>query len=398
MIKKFLILLICMITTTNALAAKFSTRAKSAYLIDYDSGMEIYSKNADELMPPSSMLKLMTLAVLFEEIKNGNIKLDDKITASENSNYKDPLWYSASKMCIIPGQQISVKDAILATIVLSAGDASVAIAERLGGTENQFTELMTNYARKIGMEKSSFGNASGLPNENNLSTSRELAILARHIINEYPEMYPMFATQRFEFKEAKTQWCQDWAKTHTTNYNKLLFPKDKYGMYGADGMKTGHTDKGGFGMVASAKVGGRRLIGVINGLKAENHESLAIEMKNLLNYGYKNTHIKTFFNSGDKLAEIPVWYGVNRNVIATVNENIAVTLDKNESFNDVRILARFMEPIAAPVKQGQTIGEVIIEYKNKEIKRIPLVAKNNVRKIQFFGRIFKNLSVIFLGK
>ena len=393
MMKKILILFVCLLTTTNVLAAKFSTKAKSAYLIDYDTGMEIYAKNADNLMPPSSMIKLVTLGVLFDEIKNGNIKLEDKITASENVNYKDPLWYSASKMCLIPGQQVSVRDAILAIIVLSAGDASVAVAEKISGNESQFTEKMTEYARKIGMEKSTFGNASGLPDPNNLSTTKELAILAQHIIHEYPDLYPMFATRRFEFTDTKTQWCKDWAKTHTTNYNKLLFS-----MSGADGMKTGHTDEGGFGMVASAKVGGRRLIGVINGLKSGNHEALAEEMKKLLTYGYKNTHTKTFFKSGDKLLQIPVWYGADKTVTATTEENVTITLDKEESFDGIRIVTRYMEPVAAPVKQGQVLGEIIIENRGKEIKRIPLIAKEKVRKVQFFGRVIKNLSVMFLGK
>ena len=252
---------------------------------------------------------------------------------------------------------------------------------------------MTEYARKIGMEKSTFGNASGLPDPNNLSTTKELAILAQHIIHEYPDLYPMFATRRFEFTDTKTQWCKDWAKTHTTNYNKLLFS-----MAGADGMKTGHTDDGGFGMVASAKIGGRRLIGVINGLKTGNHETLAEEMKKLLTHGYKNTHTKTFFKAGDKLVQIPVWYGANKTITATTEENITITLDKEESFDGIRIVTRYMEPIAAPVKQGQVLGEIIIENHGKEIKRMPLIAKEKVRKVQFLGRVIKNISVIFLGK
>lgn len=393
MMKKLLILFVCLLTTTNALAAKFSTKAKSAYLIDYDTGMEIFAKDENKLMPPSSMIKLVTLGVLFDEIKSGNIKLEDKINASENADYKDKLWYSASKMCLVPGQQVSVRDAILAIIVLSAGDASVAVAEKLAGSEMQFTEKMTEYARKIGMEHSTFGNASGLPDPSNLSTTKELAVLAQHIISEYPDLYPMFATRRFEFTDTKTQWCKEWAKTHTTNYNKLLFS-----MAGADGMKTGHTDEGGFGMVASAKVGGRRLIGVINGLKSGDHETLAEEMKKLLNHGYKNTYTKTFFKAGDKLIEIPVWYGVNKNVIATANKNVAITLDKSENTDGIRVITRYMEPIAAPVKQGQVLGEIIIERDGVELKRMPLVAKEKVRKVQFFGRVIKNLSVIFLGK
>ncbi|MBQ3784958.1 MAG: D-alanyl-D-alanine carboxypeptidase, partial [Alphaproteobacteria bacterium] len=374
-------------------AAEFSTKAKSAYLVDYDSGDEIVSKNANELMPPSSMLKLMTLTVLFDQIKSGNLKMDDVLTVSENADYKNPLWYPASKMCLVTGQKITVRDAILGIIVLSAGDASVTVAEHLAGNENKFSELMHKKALEIGMEKSTFGNASGLPNENNLMTSKELAMLAKYIIDEYPDIYPMFATKRFEFNDTKTDWCRDWTKTHTMNYNRLLFS-----MPGADGLKTGHTDDGGYGVVASAKIGGRRLIGVINGFRGKGHDALAEEMKKLLNYGYKNTQTKTFFRAGDVLLKIPVWYGRYPTVDATTKENIAITLPKDYSLKNIRVLARYDEPVAAPVKVGQQIGEIVIEKNGDIVKRIPMIAKERVRKIQLFGRVLKNISVMIWGK
>ena len=388
MIKKFLILSLLFICgTTNA--APFQTNAKSAYLVDYDSGVEIVSKNADTLMPPSSMLKLMTLAVLFDEIKSGKLNMDDLLTVSENADYKNPLWYPASKMCLVTGQKITVRDAILGIIVLSAGDASVTVAEHISGSESKFTEKMQNKAHKIGMVQSSFGNASGLPHENNLMTSRELAMLARHIITEYPDIYPMFATKRFEFEDTKTDWCNDWSRTHTMNYNKLLFSMD-----GADGLKTGHTDNGGYGIVASAKIGGRRLIGVINGFRGKGHDALAEEMKKLLNHGFKTTQTKVFYRPGDVVIKIPVWYGRYPSVEATVNESVAITLPKDYSLKNVRVLARYDEPISAPIKQGQQIGEVVIEKNGDIVKRVPLVAKNKVRRIMFFGRIIKHISVL----
>ena len=376
-----------------AATESFTTKAKSAYLIDYDSGTEIFSKNADLLMPPSSMLKLVTLGVLFDKIKSGELKLDDKLVVTENAHYNKPIWYSASKMCLITGQKITVKDAILGIIVLSAGDASVTVAESIAGNENKFTEYMHKYAKNIGMIQSSFGNASGLPNPNNLMTSRELGMLAAHIISTYPDLYPMFATKRYEFNDTQTDWCKDWARTHTTNYNKLLFS-----MPGADGLKTGHTDDGGYGMVGSAKVGGRRLIGVINGFHGGNHEALANEMKKMLNYGYKNTQTKVFYRAGDDIIKIPVWYGIKDSVVATTEKNVAITLNKTDSIKNVRVLARYDEPVSAPIKQGQQIGEIVVEYNGDVKHRIPLVAKNKIRKIQFIGRIIKNISVMLRGK
>ena len=385
--KKLFILLLSLITT--AAHAEFSTRAKSAFLIDYDSGAEIVSKNADTLMPPSSMIKLMTLAVLFDEIKAGNLTMDDRLTVSENADYNNPLWYPASKICLVAGQTISVRDAILGLIVLSGGDASVVVAEKLAGSEIAFTDMMQKKAREIGMTQSTFGNASGLPNPNNLMTSRELAMLADYVITNHPDIYPLFSTKRFEFKDHQTDWCREWGRTHTMNYNKLLFT-----MPGADGLKTGHTEDGGYGMVASAKIGGRRLIGVINGFRGNSHDALAAEMKKLLNYGYTTTTNKVFYRPGDKIAKIPVWYGRQPFAIATIEKPFAITLPKSDGLSGVRVLARYDDPVPAPIAKGDKIGEIIAEKNGEVIARAPLIAMDKVSKTQFFGRVIKNIKVI----
>lgn len=388
--KKKLFALFLMLITGVVNAAEFKTKAKSAFLIDYDSGVEIVAKNADTLMPPSSMIKLMTLAVLFDELKAGNITMDTRFPVSENADYNRPEWYPASKVCLVAGQTISVRDLVLGLIVLSGGDASVVVAEQLAGSEMAFTTKMTEKARSIGMEQSTFGNASGLPDPNNLMTSRELAILAEHLISDYPDIYPMFATKRFEFKEHKTDWCREWGRTHTLNYNKLLF-----NMRGADGMKTGHTTDGGYGMVASAKVGGRRLIGVINGFRGKGHDALAGEMKKLLEFGFANTVSKVFYQPGDIVTEIPVWYGRKKTVAATVAKPFAITVDKEVGIKNVRVLARFNEPVAAPIQAGDEIGQLIAEQNGRVVASAPLVAKDKVSKTQFLGRAFKNIKVIF---
>lgn len=388
--KKKLFVLFLSVFVSVAHGAEFKTKAKSAFLIDYDSGAEIVAKAADTLMPPSSMIKLMTLAVLFDELAAGNITMDTRFPVGENADYNRPEWYPASKICLVAGQDISVRDLILGLIVLSGGDASVVVAEKLAGSENAFTAMMEKKARSIGMEKSTFGNASGLPDPNNLMTSRELAILAQHLISDYPEIYPMFGTKRFEFKEHKTDWCREWGRTHTVNYNKLLFT-----MRGADGLKTGHTAQGGYGMVASAKVGDRRLIGVINGFNGKGHDALAAEMKKLMEFGFNNTMNKVFYNPGDAVAEIPVWYGRDPSVVATVAKPFAITVDKEDGMTGVRVLARFDEPINAPVNAGDKIGEIIAEQNGRVISRAPIVAKDSVRKIRFLGRAIKNIMVMF---
>ena len=390
---KLFVILSFMFLTVASNAAEFTTNAKSVFLIDYDSGTEIVAKNADKLMPPSSMIKLMTLAVLFDEIKAGNLTLDSKLPVSENADYKNPLWYPASKICLSAGQEITVRDAILGLIVLSGGDASVVVAEKLAGSENAFTAKMATKAHALGMDQSTFGNASGLPDVNNLMTSRELATLAIHLIGDYPDLYPMFATKRFEFNDYKSDWCADWGRTHTVNYNKLLFT-----MPGADGLKTGHTSDGGYGMVASARVGGRRLVGVINGFNARGHDALAAEMKKLLNFGYTTTTNKVYYRPGDTVVEIPVWYGRKETVNATVEKPFAVTLPKNVPVSEVRVLARFNDPAAAPIALGDKLGEVIAERNGKIVARAPLVAAERVRKIQFIRRIIKNIAVMLGGR
>ncbi|MBD5400944.1 D-alanyl-D-alanine carboxypeptidase [bacterium] len=389
--KKITIVLAILFTT--AANANFTTKAKSAFLIDYDSGTTIVAKNADELMPPSSMIKLMTLAVLFDEIKAGNLKMDDRIPVSKNADYNDPKWYPASKICLSQGQTITVRDLILGLIVLSGGDASVVVAEKLAGSEAAFTKMMQDKARAIDMPRSTFGNASGLPDPNNLMTSRELATLAYHIISDYPEIYPMFATKRFEFTEHQTDWCRQWGRTHTLNYNKLLFI-----MPGADGLKTGHTAEGGYGMVASSNVGGRRLIAVINGFNGKGHDALAAEMKQLLNYGYTNTKNKVFYHPGDEIAEIPVWYGRQPTVVATVEKTLAITMPRDADMSGLRVLARFPDPLPAPIAQGDIVGEIIVENNGDVIARTPMIAANRVSKTQFIGRIIRNIRVMLGGK
>ncbi len=387
--KLFTLLCLLLVGAANAADTEFKTKAKSAFLIDYDSGAEIVAKEADTLMPPSSMIKLMTLTVLFDEIKAGNLTMDSRLPVSANADYQNPLWYPASKICLVEGQTVSVRDAILGLIVLSGGDASVVVAEKLAGTENEFTKLMQDKAREIGMPMSTFGNASGLPNPHNLMTSRELAQLANYVITKHSDIYPMFATKRFKFEEYQSDWCREWGRTHTMNYNKLLFI-----MNGADGLKTGHTDQGGYGMVASANVGGRRLIAVINGFRGKGHDALAQEMKKLLNYGYDTTRTHVFYRAGDKIAKVPVWYGRQDEVTATITKPFAITLPKSANMSAVRVLARYNDPVPAPVAQGAEVGEILAEYDGKIIARAPLVAQAKVSKIQFFGRVIENIMVM----
>jgi D-alanyl-D-alanine carboxypeptidase (penicillin-binding protein 5/6) len=388
--KKVLILVLCFVC---GVANAFTTTARSAFVIDPASNAEIVDKNSDVLMPPSSMLKLMTLAVVFDEVAAGNLKMEQRVVVPSQADYQRPEWYDASKICLTTGQKILVSDAVRGLIVLSGGDAGIVLADAVAGSESAMTGKMTKLARKIGMEKSTFGNVSGLPNPNNLMTSRELAILARYLIEKHSDLYPMFSEKRFIFDEYQTEWCAQWGRNHTYNYNRLLFI-----MNGADGLKTGHTADGGYGMVASAQVGGRRLIGVINGFRGKNHDALANEMKRLLNYGFTETKNKILYKSSDKILDVPVWYGKKDFVSAGVARDFVITLGKKDDANDIKMVARYNTPAAAPIRVGDKLGEIIATRDGVEMARAPLVATESVKKVQFIRRIIKNLGVIFGGR
>lgn len=370
------------------LFAEFSTKAKSALLTDYDSSSVLYSKNPDVLMPPSSVLKLMTLTIVFDKIKSGELNMDSLLYVSKNADYRNKLFRDASKICLQEGQKITVKDAILGLIVLSAGDAGIVVAENIAGTEQKYLDLMTKKARSINMPFSSFGNVSGLPHYDNLMTSREMNILADYIITEYPDIYPLFSTRIFKFQDYKNTWCEVWGQNHTINYNKLLFI-----MGGADGLKTGHTAKGGFAMVASAKIGGRRLIGVLNGLNVKDHNELAREMKKLLQYGFSSFKNKVFYQKNQTILKVPVWYGVKSKVEATVKKNFTMTLPKNADLSNIRVLARYNK-VKAPIYIGQEIGTILIEHNGNVIQENKLIAKENIKKAKFLRKIYLNIAYI----
>lgn len=391
--KKIIAVIFTTLLMVPAAASEFRTNAKSAFLIDFDSGADIVAKNADDLMIPSSMVKLMTLVMAFDAVKDGRLRLDDRLPVSNNADYRNRIWAPASKICLMRGQEITVRDIILGLIVVSGGDAGVVLAEHLAGSEEDFTTQMIRRARAIGLQQSTFGNTSGLPHPDNLMTSRELALLGEYIIREYPEFYPKFATRRFEFNERQSAWCNQWGNLHSVSYNRLLFI-----MPSADGLKTGHTSAGGYGMVASARRQGRRLVGVINGFRGKDHNALGQEMKRLLDYGFANTTTRIFFKQGDTVAQIPVWYGRKKTVQAVAARPVAATLAAGENVSQVRIVARYKDPLPAPIAAGASVGDIVVEKGGKVVGTVPMIAKHEVGKVRILGRMIKNVKIILGGK
>lgn len=386
---KLIISLVSLITCRAGQGAAFQSPAKSFYLLDFQSGQAIAAKAEDDLMIPSSMVKLMTAELVFGALRDGKISLSTKLPVSKSADYRNPVLSGASKVCLSEGQTITVHDAISGMITVSGADAAIVLAEKLAPNEAAFTEMMTRRAREIGMEYSSFGNASGLPDVNNLSTSKELAILAEHIIRTYPEYTHFFKTRRFEFVDPQSDFCRNWAKTRAISYNRLLFI-----MGGAEGLKTGHTVKGGYGVVAAAIRKNRRLIAIINGFSAKGHDPLAAEAKRILEYGFDNT-----FNREIKTdVSVPVWYGRKDKVRLQPDKPFVLTFHNGTNLDNLRITAVIPATIAAPVKEGDEIGRVKATLDGREIKSTPLYATEDIRRVRFFGRVFRNIKYFLTGQ
>lgn len=327
-----------------------SIDAKAYVLMDANSGTIIASKNANAHLPPASLTKMMTVYVAFNALKNGQIKLDDKVTVSKKA------WKTGgSRMFLNVGQQVTVEDLLHGIIVDSGNDAAVALAEYLGGNEDTFTSIMNQEAQSIGMTESHFTDANGLPHPNHYSSARDLAILASHIINDFPQYYALFHKKKFTFNDI-TQ----------PNRNRLLWR-----FQGADGLKTGHTDAAGYCLVSSAKQNGMRLISVVMGTpsdSARTKDSIA-----LLTYGFRFYKTYKLYSAGETITQARVWKGNTSKVPTGVLKTLYVTIPVGR-YEKLSANAVLDDPINAPVAKGQSLGSLDITMAGKPFMKEPLVA------------------------
>lgn len=343
-----------------------ATDAKEMVLIDASTNTVLAQKNADVQMFPSSMTKLMTLYVLFERLKEGSVKLTDNFTVSEKA------WrIQGSKMFVPIGAEVQLEDLIRGIHVQSGNDACIVVAEGLAGSEDQFAVLMNETAKKLGMNNTHFVNSTGWPDENHYTTARDLAILGERIINDFPEYHHYSSEPEFTYNNIRQG-----------NRNLLLSRKD----LGVDGLKTGHTEIAGYGIVLSANEpgGNRRLILVINGLN--DIKARADEGAKLLTYGFKQFENKTIVKAGDKVLSSPVWLGAQDNVPLAAKEDVVVTLPRAKQLG-ISMKALVNEPVASPVAQGQEVGILEITLANGEKKSTPLIAAQAVNQKNAFARI-----------
>ncbi len=346
-----------------SIAAPIETRAEFAVLMDAETGAILFEKDADKLMPPASMSKLMTTAVLFDQLRQGNLTLDDTFHVSKKA------WrMGGSKMYVLVNTEIRIEDLIQGIVVQSGNDACVVVAEGISGTEEAFAEEMTRFAREIGMEKSIFANATGWPDPGQLMTARELAILARKIIADYPDYYPYFAEKEFT-----------WSDITQPNRNPLL-----YADIGADGLKTGHTEESGYGLVSSAIQDGRRLILVVNGLGSEQERST--ESQRLLRIGFREFKPYDLYTGGQIVGAADVWQGKRDKVDLEIRDPLYVVL-RNSDRKGMNVSINYVGPVVAPIEKGQKIAELSVTTPDGPNIVRPLYAAEDIGKLGLFGRL-----------
>ncbi|EFL90261.1 D-alanyl-D-alanine carboxypeptidase family protein [Ahrensia sp. R2A130] len=344
---------------TGAFAQSFETAAKQAIVMDYETGSVLFQKNADELMPPASMAKLMTMEVVFDAVKRGALELDDTFTISKDVWQRGGATSGGSTMFADLNDDIALENLIRGVIVQSGNDAAMAIAEGMAGSETGFAGLMNQRARRIGLEKSNFTNSTGLPDPNQRVTARELGLLARHLIRTYPELYQIYAEPEFT-----------WNKVRQRNRNPILGRVD-----GADGLKTGYTEASGYGLTASAKVGDKRIIIVLNGMSSQaERRNEAIKM---MRWAFRAFQSIKLFEEGEIVGEATLFGGAKSGV--PLKAEGALSIFVPVGFRD-RLKADivFQGPIKAPVEAGTRIGKLQVSVDGEVTQETPLYAAEDV--------------------
>ena len=346
----------------RAADSAFTTKAQRAILMDAETGAVLFQQNADQLAPPASMSKLMTLAVLFRAIKSGHIKLTDEFVMSVNAWRNGGAPSGTSAMMVPVNTKATVNELLQGIIVQSGNDAAMCIAEGMAGTEAAFARMMNEEARRIGLTKSTFANATGLGDPNHLMTARELAMLARYIISEYPDFYPLFAQKEFLYR-----------KHRFINRNPLLSAN-----IGADGLKTGHIAASGYGLVGSAVQDGKRLIVVVGGLeKAPQRKDEAVK---LLDWGFKSFSAVRVFDEGEIIGKARVWGGTTWYVPLAAKGEVTFTLPKYPANQRLSAEIVYKAPLKPPVKKGDQVATLKISSSSSASTEVPLYATEDVRK------------------
>lgn len=368
----FTLLLVTLFPLTGHTEPLINTSAKQAIVIDYETGAVLLEKNADQQMPTSSMSKTMTMYMVFDALKSGDLNLTDTFPVSEKAWRK-----GGSKMFVEVDKRVKIEDLIRGVIIQSGNDATIVIAEGIAGSEDAFAQSMTAKAAELGMNSSNFANASGWPDPNHYSTARDLATLAEKTIANFPQYYPYYAEQEFTFNNITQK-----------NRNPLL-----YRNIGADGIKTGHTEAGGYGLIGSGTHKNRRVIIVVNGLTDE--KGRAQESAKLLEWGLKRFDNINLFKAGENVQSAAVILGKSDSVNAALKDDLKITVPKI-SLKEFTVTAQFNEPLTAPIKKDTEIGKLIVDVPHIGKIEHPLFAAENVEPLGFFASTIAKAK-LFMG-
>ena len=343
----------------------------SAYLFyDAQSGQILTSKNPDARIEPASLTKLMTAYLTFDALKNGRLKLDQQLTASERA------WKSeGSRMFLDPKVPVSVHNLITGMIVQSGNDACVTLAEAIAGSEEGFAQMMNAQAKKLGMNNSHFANSTGLPDPQLYTTVRDLATLSNALIRDFPQYYPTYSIKSFTYNNI-TQ----------PNRNLLLYRDSS-----VDGLKTGHTDSAGFNLIASSKRDGRRVITVVVGTKSM--EARATESSKLLNWGLSHFQTPKLYDAGKPLSKVKVYKGSENELDVGFLQAVYVTLPRGS--DEVTPVLETIQPVVAPVKKGAELGTLKLMSGNKVLAERKVVALQDIEEAGFFGRMWDSIVLWF---
>ncbi len=337
--------------------------AKSYVLMDFHSGQFLVSKNPDQRMDPASLTKIMTAYVVFNELKNGNIGLDDKVHISEKA------WRTeGSRMFVEVDTEVPVRELLKGMVIQSGNDASVALAEHVAGSEEAFASLMNKHAKRLGMKNTHFVNATGLPHENHYTTARDLALLAQALIRDFPEFYKLNSRKEYRYNGI-TQY----------NRNKLLW-RDPH----VDGVKTGHTKAAGYCLVASAKKDDMRLISVVMNTTSE--KARAAESQKLLKYGFRFFSTHRLYEANKPLTRLPIWKGERSELPVGLSEPLYVTIPRGQ-YDNLKATMNVDETIVAPVEKGQEFGTVDISLEGKPVAQRPLISLESIPEGGVFTRL-----------
>ena len=377
-----LILLLTFFLLLNVKAfSQINVDADHAIIQDHYSGKILYQKDADEQIYPASMTKIMTTIVVFDLIKKGEVSLDEMITISENAWRMSQSGYSS--MFIMLNDQISVEDLIKGIVIVSGNDACVALAEGVSGSESDFAILMNEKAQEIGMINTNFSNASGIGDPNNYSTVRDILIMSNYLIKNFPEFYTYF-------KEKTFTWDRTGGDPITQgNRNPLLYKN-----IGVDGIKTGFLTVEKYSLASSMKTKSRRINVVASGFNTKTSRSS--ESAKMLNWGLRSFDTIQVSKKNDPFINIDVWLGKKNKVETFINEDIFLTVPKKKK-KIIQVYAEYNNPIAAPIKKGDKVGELLIYVSNALEKKVDIFSNENIKRSNVFSRLFKTLNYLVWG-